>query len=530
MTDPWAVVDEHERQATASDRRRRGAWYTPREVVSTLVGLTLSGLDTDPSFVVDPSCGGGAFLLGTLDALVSRGLAPREALTRVGGIDIEPSAIAAARSAIGLWCEGRGLPASDSEGVALFVGDALLGRPEGWPDPDVVIGNPPFASPLRGGAFPEGVDALRKARSELLGPYADLAALHLLRAVELCAAGGRVCLVLPQSLLAGRDTAGLRRWLDECAPPIAVWASATDRFAASVKVWAPVLGVGADRDRVHIRGSIGARTVGAAPWAELAAEALGVPAVVLNPRHRGGPRAEPVAVLGSIARATAGFRDEYYGIAAVCREEVCCEEVCCEEVESSEVMRIVTSGSLDPLQCRWGARPTTFAKRRWQRPVARRADFDGALARWVDQQRRPKLVLPTQSRLFEPVIDPDGSLLPVTPVLAVHCDQESLGLVAAVLLAPPIVAWAQRKWFGAALSIDALKLAASDLAQLPLPVDADDLWHEAATLALSIDSFELEQGRRRVVLDRVATLMTQAYGAGPEVLGWWRARLPPANR
>ena len=517
--DPWSIVLEHEQQASPADRKRRGAWYTPRVLVDELVRLTFEGLDEQPALVVDPSCGGGGFLLGVLDHLVAGGVPPERALGRVAGIDIDASAIAAARRAIGVWCRRHGLPRAAVNRVRFRTADALDGLPRGWPRPSIIIGNPPFASPLRGGSFPERAHRARRADDELLGPYADLASLHLLAAVRNCLPGGRVCLVLPQSLLAGRDTAGLRSWLDIAAPPTALWISSVGQFQASVNVWAPVLSVSGERGAVRVTGSTGAsgtasRLTGPAPWSGLAAEAMGIPDPGIDDRSR---------TFGSLATATAGFRDEYYGIAAACREA---------KADDDGDLRIVTSGSLDPLCCGWGRQEVTLAKQRWLRPVADRSAFDGALGRWVDQQCRPKLVLPTQSRVFEPVIDTVGNLLPVTPVLSVNAPPEALGRLAAVLLAPPVVAWAHRRWFGTALSVGAMKLAARDLTLLPLPSSerpgAAQRWDHAAELALSIDPFAgdaADAAHRRTTLETIGRLMTEAYGAPESLFDWWSSRL-----
>ncbi|MDA3039857.1 MAG: N-6 DNA methylase [Actinomycetota bacterium] len=517
-TDPWSIVLGHEQQASPTERKRRGAWYTPRSLVDALVRLTFDGLDEAPELVLDPSCGGGGFLLGVLDRLVADGASPEVALRRVAGIDIDASAIAAARRAIGAWARGHDLPSSAVTGVRLGTADALDGLPSAWPRPSIVIGNPPFASPLRGGSFPERAHEARREDGDLLGPYSDLAALHLLAAVRSCAPHGRVCLILPQSLLAGRDSAGLRAWLDIAAPPTAVWISSVGQFRASVNVWAPVLAVGGERGPVRVVATSlpEPRSVAPGAWPELAAEALGIP----NP----GIDGDRAILFGTLATATAGFRDEYYGIAAACRES---------DDADRGALRIVTSGSLHPLSCSWGRKEITLAKRRWSRPVADRPAFDGALGRWVEQQCRPKLVLPTQSRVFEPVIDTVGNLLPVTPVLSINAQPEVLGRLAAVLLAPPVVAWAHRRWCGTALSVGAMKLAAKDLALLPLPPSARQgtarRWDQAAELALGIDPFDVDATPLRETLETIGRLMTEAYGAPESLFDWWSSRLHPVG-
>ena len=89
------------------------------------------------------------------------------------------------------------------------VGDALA---RDWGDAtyDVVLGNPPYLSQLaaatsRGGASARGG-----------GPYADAAAEFLVLAVGLARpGGGRVGLLLPQSILGSRDAGPVRARVEQ---------------------------------------------------------------------------------------------------------------------------------------------------------------------------------------------------------------------------------------------------------------------------------------------------------------------------
>ncbi len=479
--DPWEIGRSHERTATPDQRTARGAWYTPRSVAEAVAELALpdpfGSSPALPRFAVDPTCGGGAFLLATLDRLVANGLDPAEAIGRVAGIDVDEGAVAAAQESLDMWAAAIGV----ANTARFAVANSLEAWPTGWPQPDLIIGNPPFQTPLKGQGFPDVAHEFRLRNAEVLGPYADLAAVHLLHAVQSVADGGQVALILPQSLLAGRDARKLRDHIDEVAPPRSVWASADRVFDANVRVWAPVL--------VHGGGRA------TRDWAEMVADELGAPTVSL---------ASGTGLLGDLATATAGFRDEYYGLAAACTEAVLFDDR----------PKLLTVGTIDPLQSLWGEQPTTFAKQRWHRPVVERADLPDDLLGWVDRQLRPKVLLPTQSKVFEPFVDRDGSTLPVTPVLSIHARPEDLDLVATVLLAPPVVAWAYRRWFGTAMSVQAIKLAAKDVAGIPLPADVER-WRQAADLVVQGPPALLEIGR----------LMTEAYDGDDSLLAWWQDRL-----
>ena len=66
-------------------------------------------VDRIPTFAVDPTCGGGAFLLGALDRMVELGVAPSDALGRVGGLDLSPGAVESVNQALRLWAAQHGL-------------------------------------------------------------------------------------------------------------------------------------------------------------------------------------------------------------------------------------------------------------------------------------------------------------------------------------------------------------------------------------------------------------------------------------
>jgi hypothetical protein len=502
-SDPWTIGTDHEQSVSDGERSRRGAWYTPRPLIEHLVELAIRP-GQPPQFVVDPTSGGGGFLVGALDRLVTLGLAPSDAVGRVGGLDIDPGAVKASRAAVDAWCVRHGVPAAGGR-ARHFVGDALTEFPSDWPRPDLIIGNPPFSTPLRGREHPSTATSFRQRHADLLGPYADLAAIHLAADLQLLAPGGRVCLVLPQSLLASRDVEGLRRSLSTNCSVTDIWAAREAVFEAGVRVWAPVLDVGIEpAARVRLSSGADPSSNGdtpTAPLAELVAAALGAPAVGLDES----------ATLGEMTTATAGFRDEYYGLA----------EACVEGHANDHRLRLVTVGALDPLVNSWGEQPMKFAKKHWNRPVINSSKLSDRVARWVGQQARPKLVLPTQSKVFEPVVDRTGSLVPVTPVLSIHGEVADLDSIAAVFLAPPVVAWAHRRWFGAALSVDAIKLAARNVAQLPLPVDRD-AWQRAAGLILVAEGAGHD---RRQVLLQIGREMNTAYHCSDDVFEWWAGRL-----
>lgn len=516
-----ALADEHQ--------RRQGLHYTPRDLAERLVALGVDGLDlrlgdVDPAgaafTVCDPACGGGAFLLAAARRLTAAGVDRRAVVERhVVGIDVDPVAVEVAATALLLWA------GTSAATPRVTCADALGASP--WPDRpspgfDLVVGNPPFQSQLAASTARAAaeVERLRARLGESVTGYVDTAALFLLAAVEEVRPGGRVVLIQPQSVLAGRDTEGVRTAVDERAPLEGLWLCDERVFAAHTRVCAPVLrrsGQGTRRPATvrrwrgpTVRRSKAGRAPAAGRWAPLAADLRDTPTVRLA-----GP------ALVELAGATAGFRDQFYGLVDHVHEAT----------GAGSERPLVTSGLIDPAECAWGRRELRFAKRRWRAPVVDLATLEGAdpdLAAWVADRLVPKVVVATQTRVLEAVVDLEGVWVPSTPVLAVPAPSDRLWHVLAAVLAPPVSAWALHLTAGTALAPDALKLSAAQVRAVPAPTDAA-AWDDGAAAARSAQ-FARTADARREALDLLGRAMVAAHGlrgdAGEAVLRWWSARLP----
>jgi hypothetical protein len=236
-------------------------------------------------------------------------------------------------------------------------------------------------------------------------------------------------------------------------------------------------------------------------------------------------------VLGDIARARSDFRDQYYGIAPHVVDQV--------DADDGLLPPLVTVGLIDPLSLGWGHRPTRVNRIVRQHPRVVLADLPPPMRRWASERLVPKVLVATQTRALEVIVDEAGRLLPGVPVVTVIPDPEApwpdalwpdaLGAVAALLSSPPVTMVAAQRHLGAALSSDALKLGAPDLLALPLPADRD-AWREAATvLAAARDA---DGDGRAAALRRSAGLMCRAFGLAEDdaLVDWWWQRLPAAVR
>ncbi|HET6663646.1 MAG TPA: N-6 DNA methylase, partial [Acidimicrobiales bacterium] len=91
----WLALDLARQALLArADRRSLGAHHTPPDLARRLVALALDGLGPD-AVVVDPACGGGAFLVAAAEALTAAGADPASVVGRqVRGVDLDPLAVA----------------------------------------------------------------------------------------------------------------------------------------------------------------------------------------------------------------------------------------------------------------------------------------------------------------------------------------------------------------------------------------------------------------------------------------------------
>jgi hypothetical protein len=249
-----------------------------------------------------------------------------------------------------------------------------------------------------------------------------------------------------------------------------------------------------------------------ASWAPVAAAALGVPRVRLSAER----------TLGELAQATAGFRDEHYGILPFVVDRL--------RGDDRSFPPLVTSGLIEPGRLVWGERPARLggvsrAAPRLDLAALHRAG-DGRVARWIEARRVPKVVMATQTKVVEAAVDAEGRCVPCTPVITVEPPADRLGHVAAVLLAPPVTAWALYRAGGTALAAGAVKLAARQVREIPLPTAAGP-WDEAAEMAWRLPSVTDPEDHRRL-LRTLGERMCAAYRTGGdsrELLRWWESRL-----
>ncbi len=449
-------------------RKQQGAWYTPSGLVELMVDRVLADIDVSGTFarrppgrpvrVIDPACGDGRFLAELRTELHLRGHS-----VEITGCDVDADALAE--------IVHPDVRAVHADALTYDWGDERF---------DIVIGNPPYLSQMaaatsRGGSSSHGG-----------GPYADAAAEFLSLAVRLAEPdGGRIALVLPQSILASRDAGPVRDLVDELADHAwSYWEAEQRHFDASVNVC--VLG--------FRRPSTGATAPLA--WTSVVTDRLGIPPLDVAALSIEG-------CLGDRAELNANFRDEYYALVPAVDDD-------------NDGPPLVTSGLIDPGVCMWGERPVRFAKRDFAHPRVDLDRLEGRFPAWAAGKLVPKVLVANQTKVIEAVADADGSWLPGVPVsTVVPVGPTSVHEIEAVLTSPVASAICWHLGAGTGLSTTSVRVGPAVLARVPWP--GGDL--AAAVAAL-----------RRGDPMACGVAVTEAYGVAAAetdaLLSWWAERLP----
>lgn len=209
----------------ADVRSARGTYYTPPALAERLLDLAAGeGVDWSSVTVLDPACGGGAFLLPSAVRMLGhhrlRGLSPQDQLAQIEnhltGIELDPFAAWMTQAFLQLLV----LPQSQTARrplslVVVEVGDALEAVLEDHRRFDLVVGNPPFS---RVSLTPQQ----RQAFARSLFGHANLYGIFLDAALRWRKPSGLVAFVTPTSFLGGQYFSRLRSLLLAEAPPLVI--------------------------------------------------------------------------------------------------------------------------------------------------------------------------------------------------------------------------------------------------------------------------------------------------------------------
>jgi type I restriction enzyme M protein len=250
--------EAYEEIVGVTSRRDHGAFFTPRNVCDLAANMVFSTYKPDKLFtikVLDPACGTGGFLRAALLS-VRKGIEDQELKKHRGnlnsawphiserlrkycnshifGIDKLPELVRAAQMNMALH----------GDGSSNIVWENSLLSPGEWREEsrkkiklnsfDVVFTNPPFGAKLPIDD-PHVLDRYDLTKYEAKAPRSSLPPeqLFVQRCLDFLKEGGRMAIVLPDSILSNPGLAWLRRWLLSQAYVIASVDLPREMFAKS---------------------------------------------------------------------------------------------------------------------------------------------------------------------------------------------------------------------------------------------------------------------------------------------------------
>ncbi len=236
--------DAYEAFTSTGFRGQEGQFFTPQNAIDLLVSV----VDPKPGErIIDPACGAGGFLSGAARYLTAKGVPPKEIASSIFGVDKDRylAGLAAARLAL-LTLTASNVFCADSLAWEAENGDAFpLGKKIG--EFDIVLTNPPFGARIVSvnrdiqASFDLGhrwvADSRTKgfSKSAELQPSVPPQVLFIERCLSLVRTGGRIGVVVPESLISGSNYRYVVQYIRESADVRAVIGMPESLFKTSGK-------------------------------------------------------------------------------------------------------------------------------------------------------------------------------------------------------------------------------------------------------------------------------------------------------
>lgn len=237
------IGDAFEVFVGSESRGNSGQFFTPRSVTSLLV----QALDPKPhETILDPACGAGGFLSSVCAHLEKQGITPQDASKKLYGIDKDTYLAQLAKVHIALLTGGH---PTIINGDSISLHNGQKGIREYLPKDgvDVILTNPPFGVRIVSGSpdVLKTFDLARKwaktTKTGLLGPSDKVQSnvppqvLFVERCLSLLKPGGRLGMVLPESILSNKSYRNVVEYLLKYADIHAVMGMPEALFKTSGK-------------------------------------------------------------------------------------------------------------------------------------------------------------------------------------------------------------------------------------------------------------------------------------------------------
>jgi len=202
-------------------RSKNGVYYTPPSLTQRLIKqATKAGVDWKTAKVLDPACGGGAFLAPVIEKKLEAlsDLKPMEVVKSLSkticGYEIDPFSAWLTQIFVDVVTLDLCIKAGQRLTVLTQVKDSLKYM-HSYPTFDLVIGNPPYSKIKLDSKEREQYQRSLYGHANLYGLFTD-------QALNYTKIGGVVAYVTPSSFLSGQYFKGLRSLLRNEAPPYSI--------------------------------------------------------------------------------------------------------------------------------------------------------------------------------------------------------------------------------------------------------------------------------------------------------------------
>lgn len=204
-----------------TSRADLGAFYTPPALCERLLDMaTEAGVDWSTVRVLDPACGGGAFLSPVARRMseslkgCSAKIALNSILARIRGFELDPFAAWMSHVFLEVTLANLCDKAGKRLSTVVDVCDSLERTP-GDEEFDLVVGNPPYGRITLSPRLRDKYCRSLFGHANLYGVFTDLA-------LRFTRPGGVIAYVTPTSFLAGEYFKALRGLLGRQAPPASI--------------------------------------------------------------------------------------------------------------------------------------------------------------------------------------------------------------------------------------------------------------------------------------------------------------------
>lgn len=208
----------------ATYRSDHGIYYTPPTLAERLLDLLAAeGADWAEADILDPACGGGAFLITVVNRMLGdyriKDLTSQDKLIHIenhlAGIELDEFAAWITQSLLDIILYPEAIATGRRLKSIIKIQDTIQYALHDTRKFDVIVGNPPYGKVKLD-------EQTRSNYSRSLYGHANLYGLFIDASLRLKKENGIVGFVTPTSFLGGKYFSNLRNLLAETAPPLAI--------------------------------------------------------------------------------------------------------------------------------------------------------------------------------------------------------------------------------------------------------------------------------------------------------------------